>query len=76
MSNINRDLTYFIKAGTLVDIADAIREKTGKTGNIAVSNYANEILNYTPIIIGTEEVEDGDASNYVEGTLYVVYEEA
>lgn len=76
MSNINRDLTYFIKAGTLVDIADAIREKTSKTESITVSNYANEILNYNPVIVGTEEVEDGDASNYVEGTLYVVYEEA
>ena len=66
---------YLIQEETLTNIANAIREKTGNTDAILVSNFANEISNYTPIIVGTEKIEDGSASNYVNNTLYIVYKE-
>lgn len=39
------DNQYLINESTLTDIADAIREKSGKTENILVSEFANEINN-------------------------------
>lgn len=44
------DEQYVVKGTTLVDIADAIREKTGNENPITCNDFANEIRNITPTL--------------------------
>lgn len=69
-------MKYCIEDTTLIGIADAIREKEGSTDSIPVGDMASRIAAIKHIVTSTIEVEEGSASSYAEGTLYVVYEEA
>lgn len=52
---------YSIKLSTLTEIGDAIRAKSGATGDIAVTNLATSILNLSP----AEEIEEWDGTGVV-----------
>lgn len=57
-------------------IANAIREKENSTNSIPAGEFASRINAIPKIITSTTEIEEGSASNYPNGTLYIVYEEA
>jgi hypothetical protein len=74
---------YSIKLSTLTDIGDAIRAKSGATGDIAVTNLATSILNLSPaddaeewngtgVIIAPIEPEEPEQPNTfkINGTSY------
>lgn len=54
--------TYFIKEATLIDIADAVREKTGSTASIKTNQIANEIRN--KLDTATYQMVDGTISYF------------
>ena len=61
---------YLIKAETLTDIADAIREKTGATDAIAVSDMATAISG----ISDSTNTGDGSEDTLLSGSLSGAYE--
>ena len=62
--------TWLIDSGTLTNIADAIRAKTGSSAPIQVSDLAQEITNLPSggtTIIGSSEIDITAQNDFVEG---------
>lgn len=60
---------YLIEEQTLVDIADAIREKTGETDNIAVNKMSNKIQAITTGVGDIELQEQAELISEIQTTL-------